>query len=333
MRLPAFLFGTLTGLRRGLYRRGCLHSVRLPVPVIVIGNRIVGGAGKTPTTLALLQALAAAGWRPGVVSRGHGRNAAGSAPQPVQADTPAAEAGDEPLLLARRGRVPVWVGRDRAAAGAALLATHPEVNVLLCDDGLQHLRLTRDLEIVVFDERGAGNGWLLPAGPLREPVDTRSDVPGLVLYNSAAPSTHLPGALLERHLAGAVDLAGWWAGVPACPADLHALRARRPLVCAGVGQPRRFAAMLLAEGVTTTVQPLPDHYDYAELPWPSGTPDVLVTEKDAVKLDPQRVAAHSPATRVWVVPLQMRWPAAALQQVLATLATLRPPGPGPGALG
>jgi tetraacyldisaccharide 4'-kinase len=275
----------------------------------------------------------AAGWRPGVVSRGHGRSSAHAPPHAVHSDSQASAVGDEPLLLARRGQVPVWVGRDRAAAGAALLGAHPEVNVLLCDDGLQHLRLARDLEIIVFDERGAGNGWLLPAGPLREPIDIRSDVAGLVLYNAAAPSTALPGHLLERGLAGAVALGDWWAGVAASRAALHALRGRPVLVCAGVGQPQRFAAMLRGEGVATTVQRLADHYDFAALPWPVGTPDVLVTEKDAVKLDPQRVAAHSPGTRVWVVPLKMRWPPAALHQVLDTLARLKPSRPSSGALG
>jgi tetraacyldisaccharide 4'-kinase len=217
--------------------------------------------------------------------------------------------------------VPVWVGRQRARAGLALLGAHPEVDVLVCDDGLQHLALARDIEVIVFDERGGGNGWLLPAGPLREPVDLPSITPAVVLYNAERPSTALPGHLLTRKLAGAVDLAAWWAGRPADLAALHGLREHDTLICAGVGQPARFAAMLQAQGLTRTcILPMDDHFDYAELPWPIGTADVLVTEKDAVKLNPQRVAAERPFSRVWVVPLELIWPQAAFDEVLAHLA-------------
>ena len=138
------------------------------MPVIVVGNITVGGAGKTPLTLWLAKELAARGWRPGIVSRGYGGDHA--APCPVSAASLAVEVGDEPVLLQRRSRVPVWVGRDRVAAGRALLGANPEVNIVLCDDGLQHYRLARDVELAVFDGRGAGNGWRLPAGPLREPL-------------------------------------------------------------------------------------------------------------------------------------------------------------------
>jgi tetraacyldisaccharide 4'-kinase len=290
--------------------------------VLVVGNRIVGGAGKTPTTLALLQALVAAGRQPGVVSRGHGRHAGDGAPRRVTPASAALDVGDEPLLMARRTGLPVWVGADRARAGAALLQAHPKVDVLLCDDGLQHLRLARDLDIIVFDERGAGNGWLLPAGPLREPVEVGSATPALVLYNAAQASTALPGHLLSRRLAGTLSLADWWRGQPARLEALHALRGRDLLICAGIGQPRRFAAMLQTEGLTVQIQPLADHHDFAELPWPAGTLDVLVTEKDAVKLDPQRVAAQHPTTRVWVVPLELRWPQAALDELMQHLQRL-----------
>ncbi|MEY4748710.1 MAG: hypothetical protein RIQ60_924 [Pseudomonadota bacterium] len=330
LRLLAHLFGALVAARRALYRRGWMTAQRLPVPVIVVGNRIVGGAGKTPTTLALLQALMAAGHHPGVVSRGHGRRSDDAdTPRQVTPQSAAQDAGDEPLLLARRnGGVPVWVGRQRARAGLALLAAHPEVDVLVCDDGLQHLALARDIEVIVFDERGGGNGWLLPAGPLREPVDQPSSTPAVLLYNAAQPSTAQPGHLLTRRLAGAVSLADWWAGRPADPAALQALGGRELLICAGVGQPGRFAAMLKAQGLAHThLLPLDDHHDYAELPWPvdAAITDVLVTEKDAVKLDPQRVAAERPASRVWVVPLELAWPQAALDEVMTHLARLERP--------
>ncbi|MEY4753058.1 MAG: hypothetical protein RJA44_733 [Pseudomonadota bacterium] len=301
LRLVAALFGALGAFRRWLYHHGLRRTERLDVPVLVVGNRIVGGAGKTPTTLALCQALQAAGWRPGIVSRGHGGQA--RLPQPVRADSAAAQVGDEPLLLARRSGLPVWVGRDRAAAGRALRAAHPEVDLIVCDDGLQHLRLGRDVEVLVFDERGGGNGHLLPAGPLREPVELPARVPQIVLYNAAQPSTALAGFLARRELAGAVLLADWWQGRPATPAALQALRGRPLLACAGLGQPQRFFAALRQLGLQISELAPGDHHDYATLPWPAATPEVVLTEKDAIKLDPARLAAQVPQTRIWVVPL------------------------------
>ena len=312
------LHGGLVGLRRLLYRRGWKTTVRLPCPVIVVGNRVAGGAGKTPTTLALVGALQQAGWRPGIVSRGHGSRETG--PRAVNSDARAVDVGDEPLLMQRRAGVPVWVGRDRAAAAQALLAAHPDVNVLVCDDGLQHLRLGRDLEIVVFDERGAGNGWLLPAGPLREPIDAPAAAPHqCVLYNAAQASTPLPGDCATRQLAGAVDLAGWRQGLPATPAQLAALQGRRVLASAGIGQPQRFFDALRTAGLTIDTLALDDHHDHARLPWPPETREVVVTEKDAIKLDPQRVAAERPGLQVWVVPLVLVLPAVFIRRVLDAL--------------
>lgn len=159
------VYAAITGLRRWTYRHGWRRVERSPVPVIVVGNRIVGGAGKTPTVLAVVDHLRERGWRPGIVSRGHGR--AHAQVLGVDAQATAHEVGDESLLLRRRSGVPVFVGVDRPEAARKLLAAHPEVDCLVADDGLQHLRWARDVEIVVFDRRGAGNGWLLPAGPLR----------------------------------------------------------------------------------------------------------------------------------------------------------------------
>ncbi|MDZ7856115.1 tetraacyldisaccharide 4'-kinase [Sphaerotilus sp.] len=312
------LHAALVGLRRWQYRQGWKHTVRLPCPVIVVGNRVAGGAGKTPTTLALIGALQQAGWRPGIVSRGHGSRESG--PRPVGPDAQAVAVGDEPLLMQRRTGVPVWVGRDRAAAAHALLAAHPEVNVLVCDDGLQHLRLGRDIEVVVFDERGAGNGWLLPAGPLREPIDAPASAPHqFTLYNAARPSTALPGDCATRQLAGAVDLAGWWSGAPATPAQLAALRGRQLLASAGIGQPQRFFDALRTAGLTLDTLALDDHHDHARLPWPDSVTEVVVTEKDAVKLAPQRVAAERPGLRVWVVPLVLGLPPVFIRRVLDAL--------------
>lgn len=300
------VYGALVALRRIGYRAGLRPSRRLPRPLIVVGNRIAGGAGKTPTVLALLAHLRARGLTPGVVARGHGARRAGV--RAVQPDADAAEVGDEPLLIRLRGAVPVCVGRDRAAAAEALIAAHPELDVLVADDGLQHLGLARDLELLVFDARGAGNGWLLPAGPLREPLHAPSMAtePPLVLYNAGVPSTPLPGFLAQRRLAGAVALADWWRGAPARPEALQALRGRRLIACCGLAQPQRFFAALADAGLAVTPLALPDHAGYASLPWPADAADVIVTEKDAVKLRPARVAGERPATRVWVAPLDFR---------------------------
>lgn len=319
LRPLAGLHGALVGLRRILYRAGVLRTGRLDVPVIVVGNRVAGGAGKTPVTLALVAALQAAGHRPGIVSRGHGSHQRHA--RPVRADSRATEVGDEPLLMQRRSGRPVWVGHDRVAAARALRQAHPDVDVIVCDDGLQHLRLGRDIEIVVFDERGAGNGWLLPAGPLREPIDAPPAAPlALTLYTCARPSTALPGDCAERRLAGAVALADWWQGARASAETIAALRGQRVLASAGIGQPQRFFDGLRALGLDIAALPLDDHHDHARLPWPADARDVVVTEKDAVKLDPARVAAERPGLHVWVVPLVLTLPAATTRRVLDALA-------------
>jgi len=291
----------------------------LPVPVLVVGNFVVGGAGKTPTVIALVQALEAAGWRPGVISRGHGRR--DKTPREVLAGDPASAVGDEPLLIRRRTDVPVWVGRNRVAAARALCAAHPDVDVLVSDDGLQHDALARDAELVVFDERGAGNGLLLPAGPLREPLPQRMPPRMSIVYTAGAASTRLPGALALRHLARPWPLAAWLAGDGRARAPLDALRGRPLLAVAGLAAPENFFAMLERAGLTIERLPLPDHHDYATMPWPAGTAEVVTTEKDAVKMTPARTGA----TQVWVVPLDLALPAALVGELVARLPTSTPP--------
>jgi tetraacyldisaccharide 4'-kinase len=306
--------------RRRIASRG-LRPV--DVPIVVVGNLVAGGAGKTPTVVATVALLRRHGFTPGMVSRGHGRRrgAAGELEepadsssvafdtQPVHTDDPdlvevtatsdARFTGDEPLLLHLRTQAPMVVGADRVAACRELLRRHPTVDVIVCDDGLQHLALKPDVAVIVFDERGAGNGWLLPAGPLREPMPTSLAADQLVIYNADLASTALPGFMAIRRLSGAVRLAGWWAGEPASMRVLQSLRERPMLAAAGMARPQRFFDMLRSAGLQVTPMPLPDHHDFAELPWPAGTPDVVVTEKDAVKLRPDAVGR----TRVWVAPL------------------------------
>ncbi len=304
----SLLYGLLLGLRTLLYRLGVLKVETLPVPVIVVGNWIVGGAGKTPTTLALLKTLQSQGLRIGVISRGYGRN--DDAVHLLTRDSSAAQAGDEPLLIHLRTGVPVAVGRDRVAAARALLAAHPDLQLLISDDGLQHWRLPRALSILVFDERGLGNGRLLPSGPLRQ----RPIAPGpneLVLYNAAKPSTQFTGFMGRRSFAGAVALDAWWRGEPATTPAFEALRGRPLLAAAGLAQPQRFFNMLRDRGLSIEPLPLPDHHDFATLPWPQDTAEVLLTEKDAVKLRPEALGS----TRAWVVALDFQ-PEPAFEQAL-----------------
>jgi tetraacyldisaccharide 4'-kinase len=296
----------LSWLYRGLawLHQRTVQPVNLPVPVIVVGNLIVGGAGKTPTTLALLQALRDAGLKPGVVSRGYGRQ--GDQPVVVNRELAATTCGDEPLLIHLRSGAPVQVDFDRVRAVQQLLARAPDVNVVVSDDGLQHARLKRDLQILVFDERGVGNGLCLPAGPLRQPMGRRVPERSLVLYNAPQPSTPWPGFLAHRALAGAVSLADWWQGAP--PSEDTLLRlvqgshAQPVLAVAGLAAPERFFGMLEGLGMTIDRLPQADHAALQPLPWPGTTVTVVLTEKDAVKLRPECLGQ----TQVWVVALDFR---------------------------
>jgi tetraacyldisaccharide 4'-kinase len=314
----SWLYGALLALRKLAWRIGLKRAEALPVPVIVVGNWIVGGAGKTPTTLALLTLLRARGLRAGVVSRGYGRE--GDEVRVAHPASMAREMGDEPLLIHLRGRVPVAVGSDRVAAARALLAAHPDLDLIVSDDGLQHWRLPRRLSLLVFDERGLGNGRLLPAGPLRQPPAPLG-ADELVVYNAPKPSTALPGFVGERRLAGAVPLASWWAGEPASLDSLLALRGRPDLfACAGLAQPKRFFDMLSGLGLAFEPLALSDHADFATLPWPSDAAGVLLTEKDAVKVPAHRVGT----TPVWVVTLDFALGAAFEAALDAHLSRLFP---------
>ena len=314
----AGVFWAVASIRRFVYSRGWMQPQAVGAPVVVVGNLIAGGAGKTPTVMAIVAALRRHGFTPGIVSRGHGSRA--TAPRIVERGMPAALIGDEPLLMHLRTDAPVAIGRDRVAAARLLLGRHPEVDVVVSDDGLQHLALARTAQVLVFDERGAGNGWLLPAGPLRERLPHALPARTLVVYNAAAPSTALPGPLARRSLAGAVPLAGWWRGEPASLATLEALRGSPLVAAAGVARPGRFFAMLRSQGLDITELPLPDHHDFATRPWPPDTADVIVTEKDAIKLE----AASAGATRIWVAPLNFELDAAT---IAALVDLLPPPGP------
>jgi tetraacyldisaccharide 4'-kinase len=273
----SLLYRLLAALRRIAYRSGALQAVRLPVAVIVVGNLVAGGTGKTPLVLWLAAMLKNNGRKPGIVSRGYRGSAV--TPMAVTAASPVNLVGDEPLLLARAGGCPVWIGRERSAAARGLLAAHPECDVLILDDGLQHYRLARDIEIAVEDERGAGNGFLLPAGPLREPLSRRVDA---WVVNSAPPGVHDPSFRMDlrgdrfRRVAAARE--NLPAAAFARKRNLHAV--------AGIGNPKRFFDHLARLGLATVNHAFPDHHPYS-----AGDLDfadceaLLMTEKDAVKCE------------------------------------------------
>jgi tetraacyldisaccharide 4'-kinase len=323
----ALIYAGVLALRRLAYRTGIMASTRLPVPVVVVGNLYVGGTGKTPLTIEIVRALAARGWSPGVVSRGYGGGAV--APRVLTpADAPA-DVGDEPLLLALATAAPVAVGAARVAAAQALLAAHPECNVLVADDGLQHLALARDVELAVVDARGLGNGWLLPAGPLRELPARLRTVDAIVLHGNAdAPVVGPPSFRLTTQLRPAA----YRLGARDETQTLAALAARqrasglRIVAAAGIGVPQRFFAMLAGAGLRIVPLPLPDHHAFDAASFADVAAEVvLITEKDAVKC--ARIDALRADARLWVVPLAAHVDAALLDFIVARLPTKAHHGP------
>ncbi len=291
----AWGYGALSAARRRAYAAGLLRAPRLARPVLVVGNLTVGGTGKTPLTIYLARELAAAKLKVGIVSRGYGRD--GRAPRSVHADSDWRDVGDEPVLLARRSGCPTVVAADRVTAARTLIARGAEV--ILADDGLQHLRLERNCQIVVVDgSRGFGNGRLLPAGPLREPLSAlaRAD---LVVVNGEPRHRSLAGVLpagalrmqLVAQPAERLDGRG-------LPCELAAFRGRRVHAVAGIGNPQRFFGALADQGIEVIAHPFPDHHPFTarELAFGDELP-VLMTEKDAVKCAPFANA------RLWYVPV------------------------------
>jgi tetraacyldisaccharide 4'-kinase len=310
----SWLYGGAAALHRALFAHGLLARQRAPVPLLVVGNLVAGGAGKTPTVIALVDQLRQRGYTPGVVSRGHGRR--DTALRAVTRDSGAAEVGDEPLLIHLRTGAPVSVAVRRIDAARALCSAHPEVDLLIADDGLQHHAIARDAQVIVFDERGIGNGLLLPAGPLREPMPRHVPERTLVVYNAERASTPWPGMFGHRVATGLVALPDWWRGERADARGWSELHGRRVIACAGIAVPQRFFAMLQQQGVAIEPMALPDHASFDTLPWPPDAGDVVVTEKDAVKIRPERTGG----VRVWVAALDLVLDA----QVGATLAQWLP---------
>jgi len=276
-RALAGVYAALIALRRRLYGAGLLRRLGVGVPVIVVGNITAGGTGKTPLTIALVERLRAAGFKPGVASRGYGRRDEATA-RWVDAATRPEEGGDEPVLIARQTGTRVRVDRGRVAAARALAAAG--CNVIICDDGLQHYRLRRDIEIEVIDgARRYGNGRMMPAGPLREPV-ARSIECDFRVVNLASPEAEAAFGEWPMQLQSevAVPLRG------GRPRALSSFAGQRVHAVAGIGHPARFFAMLRAWGLGVVPHAFADHHDYRAEDFAFGSElPVLMTEKDAVK--------------------------------------------------
>lgn len=289
---PASLvFGLVVALRRTAYRLGIFTSRHPGIPVIVVGNVTAGGTGKTPLVLWIAEFLRQKGYSPGIVSRGYGGTV--DAPREATIASNPSEVGDEPIVLARRSGCPVWVGADRLRVIEALRAAHPDVDVLVLDDGLQHYRLQRDLEIAIVDERGAGNGWLMPAGPLREPQSRLKSVDAVVSHGARGIrgySMALAGDVMHR-MSDANDRQ-----------LVAALAGREVHAAAGIGAPQRFFRQLEACGLQVRAHAFADHHPFSarDLDFGDDLP-VLITEKDAVKL--RSAASQDVMRNWWVLPV------------------------------
>lgn len=312
----AWIYAAVTGARRRAYAAGVLRQPRLTRPVVVIGNLTVGGTGKTPLAIYVARMLSGEKLRVGIVSRGYGRRA--RAPRDVHPDSDWRDVGDEPVIIARRTGCATLVAADRVAAARKLIARGADV--IVADDGLQHLALSRDCAIAVVDgSRGFGNGRLLPQGPLREPAAAlgRADI---VVVNGepehASLASALPAGTLIMHLAAqpAVRLDG-----RGPPCELSGFSGRRVHAVAGIGNPQRFFRELSGRGIEVIAHPFPDHHPFTahELAFADDLP-ILMTEKDAVKCTPFANA------RLWCVPVSAAFSDSDAQALRArVLARLR----------
>ncbi len=332
----ASLFEWSVQRRRKAYSSGRKQVKRLPVPVIVVGNIVVGGAGKTPTVLAVVDALKHLGYRPAILSRGYGAHP--QHPRMVTAHSTPSEVGDEPVLLFRHAGVPLAVGVDRFAAGQLLLRQHPEINCIVSDDGLQHYALHRDIEwVVIARDRGLGNGALLPAGPLRESISRLSEVDALVLHGTSPQRSSesqiaqvqplealipeaVPQFTLVLTMGAPEPFQQWRAKLDSQHLEQVANQSSQEKrdewdnphawsvwkgnlvhAVAGIGHPQRFFTALEQQGMVVTPHAFADHHRFAghELNFPEPYP-IMMTEKDAVK------CLNLALDRHWVVPLHAK---------------------------
>lgn len=277
----SWLFAALAALRRWLYQQHILNSYRLPVPVIVVGNISVGGTGKTPLVIYLAEQLKQLGYTPGIISRGYGGHSIGQ----VAATSNPIAFGDEPVLIAKRSASPVWVNPNRVEAGRALLQAHPECNVIISDDGLQHYALQRDVEIVVVNSKHSfGNQRLLPAGPMREKVSRLSCVHGIVDTARVGLKTIISVDKLPPVFAMSLHMQGIFSLDDKTKTSLAALKQQNVVAIAGIGHPERFFNFVKGLGLNCEYRAFNDHHAFTQQDFAGlQQKTLLMTEKDAVK--------------------------------------------------
>lgn len=302
----SLLFRAVVAFRRFAYANGWFKSSRLPVPVLIVGNVFVGGTGKTPLVIRIVEMLRNAGFHPGVISRGYGTS--NDDPLLVTDQSKTSRTGDEPLLIVSKTGCPLVVCRNRVKAGEYLLNQYPEVDIVISDDGMQHYALARDIEIMLFDGRGGGNGWMLPAGPLREPVSRRRDFTVINGNNSPAPGNpiYVADMYLMRMMTDRAEQLKDRTRIRKLEEFKAGSSERRLKItaAAGIGNPSRFFASLRMARLDFAEMPLPDHFAYSPNPFSKVDADIiLITEKDAVKC--AQIDEIMSDERIWVVPARV----------------------------
>ncbi len=305
----SWLFAAITAFRRWAYQHGILKSYALPVPVVVVGNINLGGSGKTPVVIWLVEQLRQHGFKPAVISRGYGGSV--SVPTSVNASSQASVVGDEPVLIANRGQCPVWVGADRVQVATELLKAHPECNVIISDDGLQHYRMKRDIEIAVVDAGIGNDARLLPAGQLREPLERLNTVNAVVCNGQKSTHGNVDSAY-QMQLVGQqfYNLAD--SNLTATATDF---KQKNVKALAGIGKPERFFEHLRKLGLIFTGVSFDDHHAFTAQELAKIDGDVLImTEKDAVKCKPFAQPHH------WVLPVEAQIDTQLMTLILNKLA-------------
>lgn len=298
--LPASAIFMMTAASR---RKKTLPT-KIDVPVVVVGNIYVGGTGKTPVTISLVRSLEERGWKPGVISRGYKGKA--ESPTEVETNSNPDIVGDEPLLIKRSTNVPTFVCTQRVEAAKALLKKYPEVNLIISDDGLQHYALARDVELAVVGARGLGNGWVLPAGPLREPPSRLDEVDAIVLNATEdVVSSTTPRYVATSGINNAVNYATGEVISLEALSRMQFKKQLKAIAMAGIAVPGRFFSMLRAHGLNIQEIALPDHYGYKDNPFKNIECDLIfITEKDAVKF--RKHPEIKKDSRIFVVPLETK---------------------------
>ena len=343
----SLIFSWLTGLRKALYAMGILRGESISMPLVIVGNIRVGGTGKTPTVLAIAKALHLHGFKPGIISRGYQSNSsnAQSDPKEVTPESSPIEHGDEPCYMAQEladQKTPVMVHSHRVTAAKALMIKHPDVNVIISDDGLQHYKLKRwpareggrDIELVVRDARGEGNQWLMPAGPLREKPDRARDftlnivgteattIKTLPPYFQDSPNFSLPVKIDQLYQLATPSRRMALSQITQL-LDPSEDSEKQLLAAAGLGNPKKFFDLLRSTGLKFQEMALPDHFDFATNPFKENTAKViLITEKDAVKC--KQLNDYKDDERIWILPITVDLPKDFVSQMVEILKRPQP---------